>query len=201
MFAVLVYNLKALRSVTGAQIKANYDALKTLINGGLSAENFAPRAGFTNAQKEKPRGWFVLSDQWLHPAKGDGSTGTATAQYQGTSVLRWKIPEYAPSSRKSTMKVRHWSAWIGEVNVGSVTGGTAKLRHTVASTGVTTDKDTFSLANPQAKGRLLYRDVTEFTVSPGDTLEVQLTGVTYSGGGTWIRGFGAAVWLRMNHVP
>jgi hypothetical protein len=207
----LPHTLSALRAIAAAQLKAMYDALAAVVNGNLGRENFAPRAGFGNAQKAAPRSWVALEGQLYHPFAGNGGYGDPTVLGSGPSVLRWKIPELAPARRKGTIKVACWSAWLGGVNGTpqapapwpGVNGGSVKLRHTPKG-GAAATKDTANAYTviPTYAGRLFRRDVAEFEVSPGDVLEVQVTDITFSGIGTnRILGFGAAVWLKMEHLP
>ena len=201
MLVSLPSNLAALRLVTAARLKAMYDAIAAAVNGNLARDNFAPAAALSVSNKANPRSWFPLEGSLVHPFVGNGGYGNGT-QNNGPSVLRWIIPRGAPAARKGTIKVGAWGAWLGGTNGTSVASGTVKLRHTVAATGVTTDKDTFAIVNGTEVGWLFLQVPAEFEVAEGDILEVQVTGpVTFNGGGTLIKGFGAAVWLRMNHLP
>lgn len=194
--------LTALRTVSAAQLKAMYDAIAAVVNGNLGRENFARRADIANANKAAKRSWFVLEGQLAYPFAGDGGYGNAGLADTGPSVLRWKVPQLAPGNRKGTIKVGHWSAYLGDNNgVPGITAGNVKLRHTVALTGDTAEKASVAIPNGTKVARLFGDDIVEFEVAEGDILEVQVQGVAFGGGGTKINRFGAAVWLRMDHLP
>lgn len=202
----LPYTLAALKSLTAAKVKAVYDALAAALNGNLTRDNFSDRAAIGVANKAAPRAWLML-DGALHAfAQGDGGYGDPTAANSGPSVIRWKIPEKAPSSRRAAMALASWCVTIGAVDnaAGSLSGGRVGLRLTPVATGVTVLFDFVDIPAGSAgatEWRSGIRALAETALFPGDVLEVQFYGITYNAPATKLGGACAALWLKMTHLP
>jgi hypothetical protein len=198
----LPYNLRAMKQITAAQLKAEYDAIAAVLNGNIGRDNFAPIGAISKAMKAGPRAWLPLEGQLVHPFAGDDSYGNPAAAGSGPSKLRWMVPSVAPAARSVTAKLGSWSAWIGGTNGTSLQSGTIYLRRTPKATGIVAVVDSYAIPAATDVGVMAPRAIgPELQVEPGDLLEVAVGGATYNGGGTRILGFGAALWLRMDHLP
>lgn len=66
--------LRSLRSITAAELKAMYQAIATVVNGNLSAENFGKHLRIPSAMKAEPMGIGVVTlyaDEWTGGAGDD----------------------------------------------------------------------------------------------------------------------------------
>lgn len=210
MKANLPYSLGALRGVTAAQVKAMYDALAAVVNGGLDAGNFSPRARIGKANRAAPFSLLVLEGELTAPFSGASIYGEDDALGDGPNHLRWKLPVSAPAARIAAAKVAGWSYWIEGAAAsdgaaltwppaGGIANVTLRLRRETAG-GVVTQLD--SLAGMSTQGFYGARALApEVDLAAGDSLHVVADTIAFSNGANRVARLAAAVWLKMEHLP
>lgn len=195
--------LRSLRSVTAAEVQAMYQAVASVLNGGLDAGNFARHLRIPNAMKNEPRSWFMLSGwtrEWVGGAAADevfflvpdsmggpikvGGFGAYANAATASAAPPYAVPVGAPVPTASTIQLRH------RVNSAAAPTVLASASFAALAPGVST---------------LLFAEfsatLAEVEVKPGEILSVYPSALTHGAGMTRLIGIMAQVWLRAEHLP
>jgi hypothetical protein len=195
--------LRSLRSITAAEVKAMYQAIADVLNGGLDARNFSPHLRIPNAVKNEPRSIFALTG-WHREWVG--------GQVQDEVFFR------VPDGIKGTIKVAGFSAtaaastattappYVGSRAAGTPpTASTIQLRRRTTPPGGPGILAAASLSTLAAeRGPVAWCSAScaaEVEVQPGEILSVFPASITHGTGMTRLVGVCASVWLRCEHLP
>lgn len=190
--------LRSLRSVTAAEVKAMYQAIADVVNGGLTADNFTEHLRIPNAMKQEPRAWTAVHlwrEAWSGAA-GDEIAFALPAVLAGSSlkVGAWSVVGLFLSDSVAVPYTRLAPA--------DLTASTIELRRRVSHGAAATVLDSGSLARDPTNGfHQLNRTLAEAEVVPGAVLSVRPAVLTLPAGANRLCAIGATVWLRTDHLP